>query len=308
MDSRTDRYLNSSNDNNGQLSRSSRNSKLYKQVYGSYRGLDNLPMEDNTDEIDMDRLKEILSNNRTRERNVNNRDNLDVIEPRKRNIDDKKIYDINKLLEKAKYENNKIKEPRNNIVNKSKSILSTLEDSDLSITDIKNAYNNYDSSNSDKVVQEHNNEPDNLTMTREMKYHTRNISMDPMINQVLPEDSDTDLSLDLLSDLKPTENTIITKPINKENSGNKKEDKFFPTGDTSDIDIIKKESLDKAREPEVDDDFFTSSYHFSKKDFADDDFYDEKSHNVLKIILLIIAIIVFAGVIFYFVLNYGISS
>ena len=308
MDSRTDRYLNSSNDKNGQLSRSNRNSKLYKQVYGSYRGLDNLPMEDNTDEIDMDRLKEILSNNRTRERNVNNRDNLDVIEPRKRNIDDKKIYDINKLLEKAKYENNKIKEPRNNIVNKSKSILSTLEDSDLSITDIKNAYNNYDSSNSDKVVQEHNNEPDNLTMTREMKYHTRNISMDPMINQVLPEDSDTDLSLDLLSDLKPTENTIITKPINKENSGNKKEDKFFPTGDTSDIDIIKKESLDKAREPEVDDDFFTSSYHFSKKDFADDDFYDEKSHNVLKIILLIIAIIVFAGGIFYFVLNYGISS
>ena len=241
MDSRTDRYLNSSNDNNGQLSRSNRNSKLYKQVYGSYRGLDNLPMEDNTDEIDMDRLKEILSNNRTRERNVNNRDNLDVIEPRKRNIDDKKIYDINKLLEKAKYENNKIKEPRNNIVNKSKSILSTLEDSDLSITDIKNAYNNYDSSNSDKVVQEHNNEPDNLTMTREMKYHTRNISMDPMINQVLPEDSDTDLSLDLLSDLKPTENTIITKPINKENSGNKKEDKFFPAGDTSDIDNKKRE-------------------------------------------------------------------
>lgn len=300
MDSRVDKYTN--NGNLEQLSRSNRNSKLYKEVYGRYRDLDNLPMTDNTDEIDMDKLKEML-NAENRKRYVSsNEHNLDVLEPRKRNIDESKVYDINKLLEKAKYENSKIKEPENKIINNSRNILSTLEETELSVKDIKNACQKYDDFDSSNDYMDNKNS-DNLSMTREMKYHTRNISVDPMINQVVP---DNDLSLDLLSDLKPTGNTIVTKPI-VENSDNKdiktNSDKFFPTsGDTSDIDVIKKEN-------KIDNDFFTSSYQFSKNDFADDDdFYGEKSHNFLKVILLIIAIIVFAGVIFYFVLNYGISA
>ena len=300
MDSRVDKYTN--NGNLEQLSRSNRNSKLYKEVYGRYRDLDNLPMTDNTDEIDMDKLKEMLSAENRKRYVSPNEHNLDVLEPRKRNIDESKVYDINKLLEKAKYENSKIKEPENKIINNSRNILSTLEETELSVKDIKNACQKYDDFGTSNNYMDNNNS-DNLSMTREMKYHTRNISVDPMINQVVP---DNDLSLDLLSDLKPTGNTIVTKPI-VENNDTKdtktNSDKFFPTsGDTSDIDVIKKEN-------KIDNDFFTSSYQFSKNDFADDDdFYGEKSHNFLKVILLIIAIIVFAGVIFYFVLNYGISA
>ena len=74
--------------------------------------------------------------------------------------------------------------------------------------------------------------------------------------------------------------------------------------DNSDIDIIK---------PSVattNDDFFTSSYEFSKKDFmqVDDDFSElNQKGGILKIILLFLMIFVVGGVITYFVITYGIG-
>ena len=60
MDSRSNRYYTENNDDNIPSTRSSRNKKLYKEVYGRYNDLDNLPLEDNTDEIDMAKLKELV--------------------------------------------------------------------------------------------------------------------------------------------------------------------------------------------------------------------------------------------------------
>ena len=112
---------------------------------------------------------------------------------------------------------------------------------------------------------------------------------------------DNDLSLDLFEELKPTGNTIVTKPIREEII-----ETNMHSSDTRDIDIIK---------PAVGnlEEFFTNSYEFSKKDFAnltdeDDDFFEKKKDsNILKIILLIIAIIIFAAAIFYFIKNYGLG-
>lgn len=286
---------------NTSLSRSDRNSRLYRQVYGKYDGLDNLPMDDNSDEIDMERLKEIVSNNGlNQDRTPANGYNLEILERRKRDIDQNKVYDINKLLEKAKYENNKLKEPENKIIKKSRDILSTLESTELSVEEIKEACKKYEDLNN-KDIADKKKKTDNLVMTREIKYQTKQISVEPLIEQIIPDNND--IALDLLSDLKPTGNTIVTEPI-KEDAVKLVDDKpFFDNKiDTSDIDVIKEDK-------KIDEDFFTSSYQFTKNDFADDDFFDEvpKSHNVLKIILLILAIIVFAGVIFYFVMNYGIG-
>ena len=81
------------------------------------------------------------------------------------------------------------------------------------------------------------------------------------------------------------------------------------TSDTTDIDIIKEPVQIKKDVKNVDNDFFTSSYEFSRKDFVDyDDDENSKSNNILKIILLVLAIFVFSGVIAYFVLNYGINK
>lgn len=313
MESRAEKYYQEDYNGNPPLSRSSRNSKLYRSVYGKYQDLDNLPIEDNTDEIDMDKLKELVSNMNNKENKIqHNNYNLNILEQRKRNIDEQKVYDINKLLEKAKYDNSKLKEKEDIRIKKGRSILSTLEGNELSTSDIKKACQKYETFNNNLENQQNKsltNDNNDLTMTRELKYHTKKISDNPLIEQVIP---DNDMALDLLEDLKPTGNTIVTKPIKEENIEKnipiQSNSNFFEPKevkeDISDIDIIKKDKT-------VDTDFFTSSYQFSKKDFSDDedDFFEEpKSHNFLKIILLILAIIVFAGVIFYFIKNYGIGA
>lgn len=301
MESRAQKYYQEEDISNLPLSRSRRNSKLYINVYGKYQDLDNLPIEDNTNEIDMDKLKELVSNMDNKENKTEHNNNLNILEQKKRNIDKQKIYDINKLLEKAKYDNNKLKEPEDIKIKKSRSILSTLEGNELSVSALKKACQKCNLSTETTKTQEKFNSNNDLTMTRELKYHTMKLSDNPLIEQVVPDDN---MGLDLLEDLKPTGNTIVTKPIKEETIDNNNQPnnntKFFETKeDTSDIDIIKEDK-------NIDTGFFTSSYQFSKNDFTDDEFFDEpKSHNILKIILLILAIIVFAGVIFYFIKTYG---
>ena len=311
MESRTNKQ-NIDNNSNNVLSRSSRNSKLYKEEDNKYQEFDNLPIEDNTDEIDMDSLKKLLTRTDKNDRAYHNEEKYtSILENKKRSIDENKVYDINELLEKARYENKKIQEPKNEIIENSRSILELLEEDKLK-----------ENNNINKEIPTNDlSKTSNLELTREMKFHTRNISTNPLIDQVMP---DNDLSLDLLSDLKPTDDTITTKPIteklikeniltnkpkNKTEEINIKPDNnrpFFPIqeniSDTSDIDIIKKPN-DK-----IDHDFFTNSYEFSRKDFTDNEFEGEKSGSFLKIMLLIIAIIIFVGAIFYFILNYGINK
>ena len=322
------------NSTNSGMSRSNRNSKLYRQVYGKYQDLDNLPLEDNTDEIDIDSLKQLLMRSEKQTRHRRDEMDFSILETRKRNVDNDKVHDINKLLEKARYENKKIREPESNtITNKSRSILETLgtgnyegnylkrEDEDILL-------------DSEKVESKPlKNSVNNLEMTREMKNLTRNIEENPLIDQVM---ADNNLSFDLLSDLKPSENTIVTEPIKdkkpvvksdinkneklnkntnykiKKDISKKKDKPFFPmnTEDTSDIDIIRQPEEVTKGIKKVDNDFFTSSYEFSRKDFVDldDEDSDGKVSNVFKIVLLVLAICVFVGVITYFVLNYGINK
>ena len=136
-------------------------------------------------------------------------------------------------------------------------------------------------------------------MTRELKYQN-------LVQEENHEDLESDLSLDLFSDLKPTGNTIITKPIHEDEIESMPitKSQIQSKEDNSDIDIIK---------PSVattNDDFFTSSYEFSKKDFmqVDDDFSElNQKGGILKIILLFLMIFVVGGVITYFVITYGIG-
>ncbi len=301
MDSRSNRYY-TENNINSTSTRSSRNKRLYKEVYGKYNDLENLPLEDNTDEIDMAKLKElVLSGQKSKSNTI--KENLNILEQRKRNIDEQKVYDINKILEKAKYENDKLKETTQSIPKVNKQILNTLQSTELSLEELKKASKNYQSyQNDEKIVNLNTKEEqqpeeqfkkieNDLSMTRELKY--QNLSLEEN-NQ----EQDSDLSLDLFSDLKPTENTIVTKPIKEET------EQINQIKDNSDIDIIKPSVAP------VNDDFFTSSYEFSKKDFmqVDDDFSDlNKKGGILKIILLFLMIFIVGGVITYFVITYGIG-
>lgn len=307
MDSRSNRYYTENNDDNISSTRSSRNKKLYKEVYGRYNDLDNLPLEDNTDEIDMAKLKElVLAEKKQKDSSI--KENLNIIEQRKRNIDEQKVYDINKILEKAKYENDKLKETTQSMPRVNKQILNTLQSTELSLEELKKASKSYQ--NKENIVdlnheEEQPSQPSvnslekDLSMTRELKYQN-------LTQEESKKESEDNLSLDLFSDLKPTGNTIVTKPIHEEevNQNQKGKDLVTTEEDNSDIDIIKPSIAP------TNDDFFTSSYEFSKKDFmqVDDDFSDlNQKGGILKIILLFLMIFIVGGVITYFVITYGIG-
>ena len=307
MDSRSNRYYAENNDDNISSTRSSRNKKLYKEVYGRYNDLDNLPLEDNTDEIDMAKLKElVLAEKKQKDSSI--KENLNIIEQRKRNIDEQKVYDINKILEKAKYENDKLKETTQSMPRVNKQILNTLQSTELSLEELKKASKSYQ--NKENIVdlnheEEQPSQPsvnsleNDLSMTRELKYQN-------LTQEESKKESEDNLSLDLFSDLKPTGNTIVTKPIHEEevNQNQKGKDLVTTEEDNSDIDIIKPSIAP------TNDDFFTSSYEFSKKDFmqVDDDFSDlNQKGGILKIILLFLMIFIVGGVITYFVITYGIG-
>ena len=297
-----------------QISRTSKNAKLYREVYGKYENLDNLPIEDNTEEIDIESLKELITNSNKEETHKELREHLDILDTRKRKIDEQKLYDINKILEKAKNDNSKLNNTtiRETIVNKN--ILSTLESREISLTEIKEASLKYDQIKEEEVKEEffepeeqaeitRDEVADDLTMTREFKYKelsekVEKFNSNPLIEQVMP---DNDLSLDLFEELKPTGNTIVTKPIKEEVKAPN-----MHSSDTRDIDIIKPAVSGNLEE------FFTNSYEFSKKDFAnlaeEEEFFEKKKdNNILKIILLIIAIIIFAAAIFSFIKIYGLG-
>lgn len=96
------------------------------------------------------------------------------------------------------------------------------------------------------------------------------------------ETSNTDsLPLDILVDLKGTDNTVVTDPIVKD-----------------EVTMI-----EKIKDGET---FYSGSFNFTKKDFADedDDLFEEKSHTGVKVFFLIIGLLLLAGVIYLAITKY----
>ncbi len=221
--------------------RSKKNATLYKEIYGNYSDLEDLPIPENTNEIEIDSLNSIVGSRVSkRKEEVKNQDyELEDLEDN--HEDSEKVYDINELLEKAKVENAKVK--KEVTVNKNMpNYLANLE-SDKSTKDIISKYDG--------------NDDDDMPIIKEVVIE----------EEVNDKKGDSTLSLDILSDLKPSGNTLVSEPMITE----------------EDI----KENQDK--------EFFSSELKFDKKDFAkgDDDeefFEEENNHTFLKVILIIIGL------------------
>ena len=245
MESRMEKYY---KENPEYYKRSKRNEVLYRDITRDMNDLDNLPIPDNSNEIDIDGLKQIISSrdeyrkakdmgrNVTRERVVE--------EPKE---DKRRVYDINVLLETAKNEVNK-----NNEVEGKKLInanfLTDLDDANVPSNDLVEV---------SEVTSENGKEK---------------------------EVSNTDsLPLDILVDLKGTDNTVVTDPIVKD-----------------EVTMI-----EKIKDGET---FYSGSFNFTKKDFADeedeDKFFEEKSHTGLKLFFLIIGLVLLAAVIYLAITKY----
>lgn len=181
MESRMDKYY---NNNSNYLERSKRNAKLYKDVY-NMSDLDNLPIPDNSNEIDMDGLKQIISNRedyrkvkQNSNRSYANEEDIQREDEPLQNgwSNENKVYDINVLLEEAKRSSIKKERASRELEKRSTNFLTSLEDANI---------------------------PDNSDAIE--------------VSQKVEEKVNTDsLPLDILMDLKGNDNTVVTDPIVKD--------------------------------------------------------------------------------------------
>lgn len=223
----------------GEFSRSKRNASLYKEIYDDFDNLEDLPVSNNTNEIDISNLKSLIGNDLPDSKKEDKELEIREIDNQRENDEDR-IYDINTLLEKAKEENAKIK--KDVIIDRSIPNYLAKLDSDILTKEI---ISNYDGE-----------EDDDTPIIKETDLVTSS-SISVSMNTA-------SLSLDILSDLKPSGNTMVTDPIIED------EDK-------------------KIKE------FYSGKFEFNNADFesdeSDNDFDDLKSnHTFLKILLIIIGL------------------
>ncbi len=175
MESRMEKYY---EDDLSNFTRSKRNEDLYKNVYKEISDLENLPVPDNSNEIDMDGLKQIISSREEykKTKELERTMNLSRNDIGTANKTEKKVYDINVMLESAKNELNRTNIHREKMVNNN--FLISLEDANIPPSD-----------------------------------DAMEISI-PMKNE--SEYGEDSLPLDILADLKGGDNTIVTDPIIKD--------------------------------------------------------------------------------------------
>lgn len=247
MPSRMEKYYNNSDNAN---SRSSRNSNLYNNLYdgGEYSNVEGIATIEKKDEVDIDKIRELL---RSHEELKNGTKPVVKRQVQRVSYEEPKVeernYDIMDVLTKAKddYEDD----------NKSRSLKNT-------------QYN---------ILKNINIKEEPLDNEESLKELINTITNTSVLNKL----GDKDLSLNLLDDLKSSDNTMI--------------------GAKGTNDIFKTEIESSTEEHEMDKSFYTSSLNFGEKDFEqlNDIKHSLKKNNVLiTILVLVVLVIVIGGILF----------
>lgn len=248
MPSRMDRYYN--NTESSKNSRSRRNTSLYDSIYDGveYSNVEGITTIEKKNEIDLDKIRELLKeheSSKTTDRPIIKRqvERVSYEEP-----EEEKNYDIMDVLNRAKDE----------IVddNKSRSLKNT-------------QYNILKNINIKETTEE------NEDSLKELIHTITNTS-------VLNKLGDKDLSLNLLDDLKSTDNTMI---------GARGSNEVFKYEEESEIPV--EDNIDKS--------FFTSSLSFGDKDFEqlNDIKHSLKKNNILiSILVFIFLVLIITGILF----------
>lgn len=247
MESRMEKYY---RDDLSTFERTKRNQKLYNDISGQIDGFDNLPIDDNVNEIDVSNLKSIISSrdeyHKAKAMGRTFVSDKPLLEDRKKIRDENRVYDINVLLENAKNEINRSAEVTND-KKINTNFLTNLEDSNIPYHD-----------DAIEIASQEVNEERKISNT----------------------DS---LPLDILTDLKGNDNTVVTDPIVKD-----------------EVTMIK-----NIKDGET---FYSGSFNFSKKDFddaeEDDAFFEKSSHNGVKVFFLIFGLLVLVAAIYLIITRY----
>lgn len=269
----TDYYVNSNyNRPTSYGSRSRKNEELYQDI--NYEELNEINLTsnarvigENNKNIDIDKIKELLEKKYHEEPR---KSRTFIKQPEEEEIEEKKEeetkeYNINAIIEKAKqdkdidYERERLKKIRDTQYD-------ILKGLDLEEKEEEEEQRSKVTSNKDDLV--------NLIHTITEQELTR--EMNP---------------LDILTDLKGSDNTVVLDGI-------KEEIDKAETSNTAKTSI----KNPKEEKKEIDKTFFTNSVSFSKSDF--DDFNDlkedmESNKVLIKVLLIIITIVFIAGVLFF---------
>lgn len=244
MKSRVDKYS-----ENNVLSRSSKNKELYEDLY-SNTNYSNMVVIDDSNEIDISKIKEIVDREK-RDKKVPREAKLsgDIYEniPKIEEEKPTKVYDINQVLKDAKDKRDIIEEAN------------------------------------EKRKREHFNLKTNEELEDELA-KTRKVYQDLIkeekellsIMNTLTNVSSTDVALDLFEDLKPTDNTIVTQPVNAEK---------IPV------------SIKQVNEDENDDskEYSTDTFMFNTRDFEGIEHIKKQVKNTnifIKILIIILVLII----------------
>jgi len=264
MQSRMDRYRDIEDK---KFERSKKNTKLYEDVYDDmYRDTNyqNMKVIDTAKEINIDKLKNILDDNYdTRQyRTLRNYDIGDTDSLKKSSIsrNEKRSYDINEIISEAKNRRTFMEEAKE----KQKYI------------DFKNAIEgNYD------------------TKYEESKEEEK--KLENLINTVsISNDSkEESSSFDILSDLKGSDNTIVTNPV----------EASFDSLDNVSV-LTETKNLEKTL-VKADKTFYTDSNMFTKNDFEDFSTLTNelKRSKKNKKAIIIILILIILGACAYFLIT-----
>lgn len=256
MASRMDKYY---EEVDNKLSRSERNKENYKKMYEDeeYSNIEGVLTTSKKNEIDIEKLKKVLEELEQKEESKNHIvKDIKVTEPDTSFLDDEtKTYDIMDILNKAKEENKNTREKKYYRLD------------DELVDDLKNPV-----SKVEKIPLEND-----LNEIKEL-LNTITNTMD------LSKLKDSDLSLDVLEDLKTetelTKDTLIRSVLE---------------------DAKKEEKKVYKKEEQMDNTFNTKSIKLGKKDYVEnveDLDEDEKQPLVIRILKILLLVLFIAGAIY----------
>ena len=254
MQSRMDKYQTTEK---RKFERTKKNTKLYEDVYDDiYRDTtyQNMQVIDSAKEINLNKLKDILDDKYdTRQYRTLKKYSVEDIDIDKPFLNEprQKIYDINEIINDAKSKRAFIEEAKE-------------KQKYMDFTDLRN--------------RKYENKYDELEKEEQ--------ELEELINTMaIPkqENTETDDALDILSDLKGNDNTIVTKAV----------DTSFTIDNTKTDDL--KNDIERTL-VKADKNFYTDSNMFTKNDFEDfstltKELSRESSRKKVIIILLIIIIL-----------------
>ena len=268
-------------------SRSKKNEDLYQEINHEEYGDINLTSNahvigDNDKNVDIEKLKALLEKNYREEPHksrvfMKQQELLekDKEEDVKEEKEETKEYNINAIIAKAKKEKN---------VDYERERLKKVRDTQ------------YDILKGLKLDKEEDEEEDELPS----KVTSNKKDLMNLINTITEKELTREVDpLDILTDLKGSENTVVLDGIKEEINKKELEESGKVKPKAKEVEPVKtKEEIKK----EIDKTFFTNSVSFSKSDF--DDFNDlkenvETNKVLIKVVFIILVIALIVGILFF---------